>query len=97
MPWRFIGFIVVFVIFLAFITLNLGNKCDINFGFTKFESVPVFLTIFISFILGFLSTLPFLINVRKRQKDRPIKEKKRGKKGVSPADGSVSSSEGDAQ
>jgi hypothetical protein len=39
---------------------NLDKKCDISFGFTVIEDVPVFLTVFCSFVLGMLSTLPFI-------------------------------------
>jgi uncharacterized integral membrane protein len=69
MPWRLIVFILIFIILLAFITFNLENKCDISFGFAKIAQAPVFLTVFMSFILGFLSTLPFIITAgRKRVK-----------------------------
>jgi uncharacterized integral membrane protein len=69
MPWRLIVFILIFIVLLAFITFNLDNKCDISFGFAKIAQAPVFLTVFMSFILGFLSTLPFIITAgRKRVK-----------------------------
>jgi uncharacterized integral membrane protein len=69
MPWRLIVFILIFIVLLAFITFNLENKCDISFGFAKIAQAPVFLTVFMSFILGFLSTLPFIITAgRKRVK-----------------------------
>jgi uncharacterized integral membrane protein len=61
MPWKLIIFILIFIVLLAFITFNLDNKCDISFGFAKIAQAPVFLTVFMSFILGFLSTLPFII------------------------------------
>lgn len=75
MPWRLIVFIIIFAILLAFITLNLGNKCDIDFGFAKIEQAPVFLTVFMSFILGFLSTLPFIVTAG-RKRVKAIKEKR---------------------
>ena len=85
MPWRLIVFIVVFAVLLVFISFNLGNKCDISFGPEPLtlKDVPVFLTIFTSFILGFLSTLPLVITAgRKRKsiggdKGESIMEKKR--------------------
>jgi uncharacterized integral membrane protein len=100
MPWRLIVFIITFGIFLAFIFLNLGNKCDISFGFRTFSEVPVFLTVFSSFILGMFCAVPFIFGFRaKRKKDRAEKTeaaalKKRGKKagetGVESGDNSFS-------
>ena len=82
MPWRLIGFICVFVIFLIFIGFNLGEeyRCDINFGFKVIEDIPVFYTIFVSFTLGFLCTLPVVLGARKKRKDASVKEK--GKKDI---------------
>ena len=71
MPWRFIILIVVFAVFLAFITFNLENKCDISFGFSKLSDVPVFITIFASFVLGFFCALPFIMHIKKKRKDKP--------------------------
>ena len=65
---RLILFILIFAIFLAFIVLNLDNKCDINIGFHKYEGIPVFLSIFFSFIFGMLFALPLVFSFRKRKK-----------------------------
>jgi uncharacterized integral membrane protein len=70
MPWRLIGFILLFGIFLVFIAFNLGNKCDINFGFRVFQEVPVFLTAFASFILGMFCAIPFVFSLRRKKKDK---------------------------
>jgi uncharacterized integral membrane protein len=70
MPWRLIAVIVIFAIFLAFITFNLDNRCNISFGLVKFEDVPVFLTVFISFVFGIFCTLPFLFRALKMHKER---------------------------
>lgn len=72
MPWRLIVFIVIFAISLTFIMFNLGNRCDIDFVFKKFEAVPIFLTIFASFFLGMLCILPFTIGVRRKRKDKQV-------------------------
>jgi len=69
MPWRLIVIVIVFAVFLAFIMFNLNNSCDINFGFIQIENVPVFLTIFISFILGMLCSLPFALFYRRKHKE----------------------------
>jgi uncharacterized integral membrane protein len=73
MPWRLIGFIVLFGIFLVFIGFNLNNRCDISFGFRTFQGVPVFLTVFSSFVVGMLCTLPFAFGLRKKRKERAEK------------------------
>ena len=70
MPLRLIGFILVFAVFLAFVAFNLGNTCDISFGFTSFEDVPVFFTVFSSFILGMLCSLPFMLRIRSKRKNK---------------------------
>jgi uncharacterized integral membrane protein len=64
MPWRLIGFILIFAIFLVFITSNLDNKCDISLQFVVFESVPVYLVSFIAFALGMLSAIPYIIALK---------------------------------
>jgi uncharacterized integral membrane protein len=86
MPWRLIGFIILFGILLIFITLNLGNTCNISFGFKTFDDVPVFLTAFCSFALGLLCTIPLSISLRLRKKAKqtrlssPAEGRKSGKK-----------------
>jgi len=70
MPWRLIIFIVIFAVFLVFISFNLENKCDISFGLFKLEQVPVFITIFSSFVLGLLCALPLVIHIKKKRKER---------------------------
>jgi len=82
MPWRLIIFIVIFAVFLIFISLNLEtvNRCDINFGFFKLDNVPVFITIFVSFILGILSSIPLIFYIRKKYITGDKKEKKIDKK-----------------
>jgi len=70
MPWRLIIFIVIFAVFLIFITFNLENKCDISFGFINFTEVPVFITIFISFILGLICSVPLVMFIKRRRKGK---------------------------
>jgi uncharacterized integral membrane protein len=75
MPWRLIGFIVLFAIFLAFIGFNLENSCAISFGFVHFDQVPVYLTAFASFVFGMLCAIPFAISfrVKKNHKTQKLK------------------------
>ena len=77
---RLIIFIIIFAIFLAFIVLNLENKCDISFGFIAFNEVPVFLSALSSFVLGMLVTVPLLLTRgKKREKPAPSKPSRKAK------------------
>ncbi|MDR2210138.1 MAG: hypothetical protein LBO65_01525 [Spirochaetaceae bacterium] len=80
MPWRLFGLIVVVGILLAFIGFNLDNTCDISFGFVSVAGVPVFLTIFVSFMLGMLCTLPFILFKALQKKPKQEKSGKSPKK-----------------
>jgi len=71
MPWRLIIFIVLLTPFLIFIAFNVNHKCDISFGFKVFQEVPVFITIFCSFVLGMICTLPFIVVARKKRLEKP--------------------------
>jgi uncharacterized integral membrane protein len=81
MPWRLLGLVLILAIFLAFIGLNLDNRCVISFGFweTK-EPVPVFLPIFASFVLGLLFAIPFAVSINLRRS----KKNKTGTSGKAP-------------
>ncbi len=75
MPWRLIEFIILFAILFLFIIFNLENKCNINFGFKSYPDVPVFLTVFSSFFIGMLCTLPFIFASKARKKAKIAHEK----------------------
>ncbi|MDR2070437.1 MAG: hypothetical protein LBP81_03330 [Treponema sp.] len=94
MPWRLIGFIVLFGILLVFITLNLGNTCNISLfpGFEPIKDVPVFLTVFCSFALGLLCAIPLSISFRLKKKSAKLPPPA-GKKSVKKKKGGVSGEE----
>ncbi|MCF7937643.1 MAG: lipopolysaccharide assembly protein LapA domain-containing protein [Spirochaetales bacterium] len=92
MPWRMIVFLIILAVLAVFAGLNIGNASDISFGFVVLEQVPVFLTIFLSFILGALFMFPFTLGVRRRKKDK-ISAKKKSIKGSPSADSEKSSSQ----
>jgi hypothetical protein len=54
---------------------NLDNKCDISIIFKKIPDVPVYLIAFFSFILGMISTLPFIFSYQLRKKRKAEEEK----------------------
>ena len=76
MPWRLIIFIVICAVFVAFITFNLENKCDISFGFAQIREVPVFVTIFASFVFGLFCALPLSLHIKKRKREISENENK---------------------
>ena len=82
MPWRLIQLILICIVLLLFVAFNLGNKCNINFGFTSIPDVPVFLTVFAAFVFGMLCTTPYIIALRlknKKSQDPQNPEKKHKK------------------
>jgi uncharacterized integral membrane protein len=82
MPKKLILFIIIFAIVLFFVGFNLPNKCDISFGFVGIKQVPVFLTVFVSFLLGLLCALPFIIGAGLRKKNREGSDQKQEKSGL---------------
>jgi uncharacterized integral membrane protein len=73
--WRFIVFIIIFAVLLLFIIFNLGNTSDISFGFTVLQDIPVFLTVFSSFMVGLLFAFPLTFGFRSRKKDKTVEGK----------------------
>jgi len=74
MPWKFIGILVILILFVIFIGLNLDNKSDLSLGFYTFSQVPVFLLSIIAFIVGAVVTIPLSIKSyfkkKKKEKDK---------------------------
>lgn len=70
MPWKLVGFIVCLVLGTCFAGFNLGNSCNISFGFRTFENVPIFFSLIVAFALGVVVTLPFTVIRRKSAKEK---------------------------
>ena len=70
MPWKLVGFIICLVLGTCFAGFNLGNSCNISFGFKTFENVPIFFSLIVAFALGVMVTLPFTVIKKKSAKDR---------------------------
>ena len=68
---RLIGFIIICAFFLVFVGLNLENSSDVSLGFREFNSIPVFLIAFSSFVLGLLFALFFILPYGKKRKSPP--------------------------
>jgi uncharacterized integral membrane protein len=86
MPWKFILFVVICILFSVFIGLNLPYTATIDFLFAKVEGAPVFLVILFSFFAG--SGVGLLASIFKKSKKRKQEKlsKKKGKE-VLPDDG----------
>lgn len=76
MPWRLVLFLVALALMVAFAGFNLDNTADVSFGFYTLPDVPIFISLFTSFLLGALVMLPYSMRRRKvtgaapRTKDR---------------------------
>lgn len=60
-PFRLIGMIITMLIVVCFAGFNIDNRSNVSLVFYTFENVPVFVTMFCSFCLGILFTIPFTI------------------------------------
>ena len=65
-----IGFLALLVLFTAFTALNLDNRSDVNLWVHTFQSVPVFLTGLVAFILGAVLVLPLALRPSSRRPAR---------------------------
>ncbi len=65
MPVRLILILLLVVFEGAFIGFNLDNKCDVWLLFRVFKSVPVYITILVSFAAGILVSVPFFVFKKK--------------------------------
>lgn len=76
MPWKTILIIFISALFILFIAFNVGNKTDISFIFFTVSSVPIYLIVFFSALIGALCMVPVLIKKRLSGKDREKELKK---------------------
>lgn len=77
MPWKFVTVLVIVGIVLLFVAFNVNNTSDISFGFYKATDVPIFLSLFIAFFLGFLVTLPFALSSSSRKTKATLEKRRR--------------------
>lgn len=76
-PWKLILFLILLLIFVLFAGFNIKNVSDINLGFTTIEDVPIFVSLFIAFLIGSFIVLPFTFRRRKKPKKETKEEKKK--------------------
>jgi uncharacterized integral membrane protein len=84
MPWKTILIILLASVFVLFIALNIDNTTKISFIFFTVDAVPIYLTVFISMLLGALFMVPVMLKRRRngnetKDSDKEVKSKKRGK------------------
>jgi len=77
MIWKFLLFLVGMVLLIAFAWVNYDNVADISFGFYNFREIPVFISVFVSFVVGALFAIPFAFFGKKK---KPTSEMKVSKK-----------------
>lgn len=77
MPWRLILFAVFLVLLVAFVGVNLDNRCAVSLIFVTYPDVPVYISILISFALGMIIMLPFTFGKKssKSVSEKPGKSK----------------------
>ena len=67
-PWKLIFFLIILTLVVLFAGFNITNTVDISIGFRTFEEVPIFIALFIAFILGNFVMLPFALGKNRRTK-----------------------------
>mgnify|MGYP006305854057 CR=1 FL=1 len=69
-PWKMIFFLVILAFVVFFAGFNITNVSDISFGFYTIEDVPIFISLFIAFIVGALVMIPFVARSRGAAKEK---------------------------
>lgn len=82
MPWKLVGFIICLVLGTCFAGYNLGNNCNISFGFHTFENVPIFFSLIVAFACGVVVTLPFTVIRKKSTKEKKAMAEERAMKKI---------------
>ena len=82
MPWKLVGFIICLVLGTCFAGYNLGNNCNISFGFHTFENVPIFYSLIVAFACGVVVTLPFTVIRKKSTKEKKALAEERAMKKI---------------
>ena len=67
MPWKTVFFLAILAFVVFFAGFNISNVSDISFGFVKIEGVPIFISLFVAFLIGALVMLPLITGRKKRK------------------------------
>jgi uncharacterized integral membrane protein len=74
MPWRMIVFLIVLGLVVFFASFNITNVSDISFGVTELKDIPIFVSLFISFLIGAVVMLPFVFAKGKKNAKKKREE-----------------------
>ena len=74
MSGKMVFFLVIIAFVVFFAGFNLTNTSDISFGFATIKTVPIFVSLFIAYLAGTLTMLPFMIKSKRRKKKKSIEE-----------------------
>lgn len=75
MPWRLVVFLVILGFVVFFAGFNIENASDVSFGFYTLSDVPIFISLFIAFLVGVLIMLPFVVGTSKSKQKKHKKKK----------------------
>jgi uncharacterized integral membrane protein len=78
MPWKTILLIIAATFAVLFIALNVDHKTEISLIFFTLDQVPVYLTVFVSMLIGALVMVPTVFRRRKRQHEDPSQDQDTG-------------------
>lgn len=82
MPGKLIAFIMVLLVIVTFIGFNVEHTSDIRVWFGEkgtIKNVPIFISFFVMYLIGVLSSLPFIVSrslKRLRKKQVEVSQKK---------------------
>ena len=79
MPWKMVFFLIVLAFVVFFAGFNISNTSDISFGFYTIQSVPIFISLFVAFLIGAFVMIPFMTRGKNKGKSRIERQEKRGK------------------
>lgn len=79
MPWKLIGTLILFTVFVFFMGFNWEHSSVISFGFAQIENVPIILSLSISFLTGAFFAIPFVLSSNRRRKQLEAAQDLEGK------------------
>ena len=68
MPWKMVFFLAVLALVVFFAGFNITNVSDISCGFYTITNVPIFISLFMAFVVGTLVMIPFVGKRKSRKK-----------------------------
>ena len=61
--FKLVFFLIGLAVAILLSAFNIGNTCDVSFGFARLIDTPVFLIMAVAFFAGAVFTLPFAFSV----------------------------------